>query len=81
MPGYASEHIQAEIPLLLRRKTFFQLQQQDERSFVEHLKAAAGEADIQGMNLEDALCLVTISGLKDSRFRVNLKTRLLTLLS
>ena len=59
-------------PLLLRRKTFFQLQQQsgqDERAFVEHLKAAAAEADIQGMNLEDALCLVTISSLKDSRLR------------
>ena len=56
-------------PLLLRIKTFFQLQQQsgqDERAFVEHLKATAAKADIQGMNLEDALCLVTISGLKDS---------------
>ena len=62
-------------PLLLRRKTFFQLQQQsgqDERTFVEHLKAAAADADIQGMNLEDALCLVTISGLKDSRLREKL---------
>ena len=62
-------------PLLLRRKTFFQLQQQnsqDERAFVEHLKAAAGEVDIQGMSLEDALCLVTISGLKDSRLREKL---------
>ena len=64
-----------QYPLLLRRKTFFQLQQQtgqDERAFVEHLKAAAGEAGIQGMNLEDALCLVTISGLKDSRLREKL---------
>ena len=62
-------------PLLLRRKTFFQLQQQtgqDERAFVEHLKAAAAGADIQGMNLEDALCLVTISGLKDYRLREKL---------
>ena len=62
-------------PLLLRRKTFFQLQQQsgqDERAFVEHLKAAAAEADKQGMNLEDALCLVTILGLKDSRLREKL---------
>ena len=62
-------------PLLLKMKTFFQLQQQtgqDERAFVEHLKAAAAEEDIQGMNLEDALCLVTISGLKDSRLREKL---------
>ena len=62
-------------PLLLQRKTFFQLQQQsgkDERAFIEHLKAAAAEADIQGMNLEDALCLVTISGLKDYRLREKL---------
>ena len=62
-------------PLLLRRKTFFQLQQQsgkDEPAFVEHLKAAAAEADIQGMNLEDALCLVTITGLKNSRLREKL---------
>ena len=62
-------------PLLLWRKTFFQLQQQsgqDKRAFVEHMKAAAAEADIQGMNQEDALCLVTISGLKDSRLREKL---------
>ena len=62
-------------PLLLRRKTFFQLQQktgQDESAFVKHLKAAAAEVDFQGMNLEDALCLVTISGLKDSRLREKL---------
>ena len=62
-------------PLLLWRKTFFQLQQQtgqDKRAFVKHLKAAGAEADIQGMNLEDALCLVIISGLKDSRLREKL---------
>ena len=48
-------------PLLLRRKTYFSMEQQtgqDERAFLESIKAAAGEADIQGMTLEDALCLV-----------------------
>ena len=39
---------------------------------MEHVKAVDAEADIQGMNLEDALCLVTISGLKNSRLREKL---------
>ena len=40
---------------------------QDERAFLESIKAVAGEADIQGMTLEDALCLVWLTGLKDNR--------------
>ena len=44
----------------------------DERTFLESIKAAAGEADIQGMNLEDALCLVCLTGLKDNRLREKL---------
>ena len=40
---------------------------QDERAFLESLKAAAGEADIQGKTLEDALCLVCLTGIKDNR--------------
>ena len=43
-------------PLLLRRKKFFVMEQQsgqDEQAFLESIKAAAGEADIQGMALED----------------------------
>ena len=62
-------------PLLLRRKTFFSMEQQsgqDERAFLESIKAAAGEADIQGMTLEDALCLVCLTWLKDNRLREKL---------
>ena len=47
--------------LLLRKKTFFIMEQQakqDKRSFLESITAAAGEEDIQGMNLGDMLCLV-----------------------
>ena len=62
-------------PLLLRRKTFFGMEQQsgqDERAFLESIKAAAGEADFRGMTLEDALCLVCLTGLKDNRLREKL---------
>ena len=62
-------------PLLLRRKTVFGMEQQsgqDERAFLESIKAAAGEADIQGMTLEDALCLVCLTGIKDNRLREKL---------
>ena len=58
-------------PLLLRRKTFFGMEQQpgqDERAFLESIKASAGEADIQGMTLEDALCLVCLTALKTTGF-------------
>ena len=62
-------------PLLLRRKTFFGMEQQsgqDEPISLESIKAAAGGADIQGMTLEDALCLVCLTGLKDNRLREKL---------
>ena len=62
-------------PLLLRRKTFFGMEQQsgqDERAFLKSIKVAAGEADIQGMTLKDALCLVCLTGIKDNRLREKL---------
>ena len=62
-------------PLLLRRMTFLGMEQQsgqDERAILESIKAAAGEADIQGMTLEDALCLVCLTGIKDNRLREKL---------
>ena len=62
-------------PMLLRRRTFFSMKQQsgqDERAFLESIKAAAGEADIQGITLEDALCLVCLTGLKDNWLREKL---------
>ena len=45
---------------------------QDERAFLESKKAAAGVADIQGMTLEDALCLVCLTSLKDNQLREKL---------
>ena len=39
---------------------------------MESIKAAAGEADIKGMNLEVALCLVCMTGQKDDRLREKL---------
>ena len=36
-------------------------------NILECIKAAAGEADIQGMTLEDALCLVCLTCFKDNR--------------
>ena len=49
-----------------------QHQGQDERGFLEQLKSADAEADIEGMNLEDALCLTLLSGLRDVRLREKL---------
>ena len=49
-----------------------QQQGQDERAFLEQIKSAAAEADIEGMNLEDALCLTLLSGLRDARLREKL---------
>ena len=49
-----------------------QQQGQDECTFLEQIKSAAAEADIEGMNLEDALCLTLLSGLLDARPREKL---------
>ena len=70
-----TEIFKKKYPLLLRRKNFFQMSQQqgqDERAFLEQIKSAAAEADIEGMNLEDALCLTLLSGLRDARLREKL---------
>ena len=51
------EMFRKKYPLLLRRKNFFQITQQsgqEARAFLEQLKCAASEADIEGMTLEDA---------------------------
>ena len=62
-------------PPLLRRKQFFSMTQQpgqDERAFLEAIKAAASEADVGGMTLQDSLCLVLVAGLKDTRLKEKL---------
>ena len=67
--------LKKKYPLLLRRKNFFQMSQQagqDERAFLKQLKSAAAKADIEGMYLEDALCLTLLSGLRDARLREKL---------
>ena len=45
---------------------------QDARAFPEQLKCAASEADIEGMMLEDALCLTLLSGVHDARLKEKL---------
>ena len=45
---------------------------QDESAFLKQLKSAAAEADIEGKNLEDALCLTLLSGIRDARLREKL---------
>ena len=70
-----AEIFKKKYPLLLRRKNFFQMSQQvgqNERAFLEQLKSAAAEADIEGMYLKDALCLTLLSGLRDVRLREKL---------
>ena len=62
-------------PPLLRRKQFFSMTQQqgqDERAFLESLKAAASEADVGGMNLQDALCMMLVAGIRDVRLKEKL---------
>ena len=45
---------------------------QDKRASLESIKAAAGEADIQGMMLEDALCLFSYSaGIRSVDIRIH----------
>ena len=60
---------------LLRRKQFFSMSQQpgqDERAFLESLKAAASEADVGGMTLQDALCMMLVTGIRDTRLKEKL---------
>ena len=45
---------------------------QDARAFLEQLKWEASEADIEGMSLEDALCLTLLSGMRDARLKEKL---------
>ena len=42
---------------------------QDERSFAEAVKIAANESDIAGMTLQDAMCLIILTGCKDTRLK------------
>ena len=69
------EMFRKKYPLLLRRKNFFQMTQQtgqDTRAFLEQLKCAASEADIEGMTLEDALCCTLLNGVWDVRLKEKL---------
>ena len=45
---------------------------QDARALLEQLKCAASEADIEGMSLEDALCLTLLNGVRDARLKEKL---------
>ena len=62
-------------PPLLRRKQFFSMSKQpgqDKRAFLESLKAAASEADVGGMTLQDALCMMLVTGIGDTRLKEKL---------
>ena len=62
-------------PPLLRRKQFFHITQQpgqNERAFLESLKAAASEANVDGMALQDALCMMLVAGIRDVRLKEKL---------
>ena len=59
-------------PPLLRRKQFFKMSQQpgqDKRAFLESLKVASSKADVGGMMLQDALCMMLVSGIGDTRLK------------
>ena len=58
--------------VLLGRKNFFSMAQQagqDKRAFAEAVKIAANESDIAGMTLQDAMCLVILTGCRDIRLK------------
>ena len=62
-------------PSLLRRKQFFHItlqQGQEERAFLEILKAAASEADVGGLTLQDALCMMLVPGIRYVRLNEKL---------
>ena len=62
-------------PPLLRRKQFFSMSQQsgqDERVFLESLKAAASVAEVGCMTLQDALCMILVTGIRDTRLQEKL---------
>ena len=44
---------------------------QDEKAFLEGLKAAASEADGGSITLQDALCMVLVAGIRDWRWKKN----------
>ena len=71
----AHRNLQKKISPASKKNFFFQMSQrqgQDKRAFLEQIKSTAAEADIEGMNLEDALCLTLLSGLRDARLREKL---------
>jgi uncharacterized coiled-coil protein SlyX len=62
-------------PLLLRRRQYFNMTQQqgqDERSFLESVQAAADVADIANMDFEAAICIVIMGGVKDTKLKERL---------
>ena len=65
---------QRKYPPLLRKQFFSMSQQpgQNERAFLESLKAAASEADMAGMTLQDALCIMLVTVIRDTRLKEKL---------
>lgn len=61
-------YFEQRYPALVKRKLFFAARQKDgqtEEDYCEELRSLADEADIANMTLEDSLCLMYITGLRD----------------
>ena len=72
---YFDRHFQKEISSPIKEKAVLQYDaatEQDERAILEALKAAATEADVGGMNLQGALCMMLVAGIKDVRLKEKL---------
>ena len=62
-------------PPLVRCKQFFAMTQQpgqDERAFLKSIKAAASEADVGGMTLQDRWSMMLVSGISDKQWKEKL---------
>jgi hypothetical protein len=62
-------------PIILKRRLFYEARQKDgeeERQFIEWLMSLAEEADIAGMTLNDAVCLMYTTGFSDPKLRQRL---------
>ena len=71
VPYYASEHISSEISLAAKTEAW-NCSPARTSALSQSIKTGAGETDIQGMTMEDSLCLVCLTGLKDNRLREKL---------
>ena len=72
MPEHSHRDIQEDISAAI--KTQKKQAGQDERAFAEAVKLATNESDIAALMLQDALCLVILTGCKNVHIRKSLKS-------